>query len=155
MQVGVTKASRNELLGYIYGISTGICYGVMTVLSKTAVRDYATPLIASAIMMGLGGLMVAPLAVPGVVQATRRAGKFVLIFALSGLTGGMGVISIMFGLKHADVVVVAPLIAASPLMTLILARIFLNRLERITTTLVAGTLLVVGGTVLVTVGSTT
>ena len=50
--------------------------------------------------------------------------------------------------------VVTPLASLNPLVTLTLAHLFLQRLERVTARMVGGTVMAVGGVVLVVVGST-
>jgi drug/metabolite transporter (DMT)-like permease len=50
------------------------------------------------------------------------------------------------------VVVISPIVSSSPLVTLFLAHVFLTRLERVTKRLLFGTLLTVGGVVLVVIG---
>ena len=147
--------SRPDFLGYLYGLGSAACYGATTVIMKSAVSDYAPPFIVAATSMAFGGIMMVPLAAADIPRAFRTSGRAVVMFAISGLLGGIGIIAISFGVKHSDVVVVSPTIAVSPLLTLILARIFLGRLEKITITLVVGALSVVGGTVLVAVGGTT
>ncbi|HIN06426.1 MAG TPA: hypothetical protein EYM65_09355 [Dehalococcoidia bacterium] len=56
-------------------------------------------------------------------------------------------------LSRAPVTVVSPINASSPLITLALAHIFLRRLESLNWTLVLGTLISVGGVVLVVLGA--
>ena len=154
-KVAVIKISRFELLGYLYGLGTGVCYGASTVVMSTAVSDHAPPFVVAAIAMAFGTIMTVPLAGMGIPRAFQASPKGFGMFALAGVTGGAGVLAILFGVKHSEVVVVLPLISVSPLITLFMARIFLRRLEKITITLVMGTLLVVAGTVLVAVGGTT
>ena len=147
--------TRPELLGYLYGLGSAASFGATTVIMKSAVSDYAPPFIVAAITMAFGSIMIVPLAAGNIPRAFRTSGRAVVMFAITGLLSGVGVISILFGVKHSEVVVVAPIIAVSPLITLILAHIFLRGLEKITMTLVVGALLVVTGTVLVAVGGTT
>ncbi len=50
-------------------------------------------------------------------------------------------------------VIVAPIVSISPLMTLLLAHPFLDKLERVTRWILMGTLMAVSGVALVIVGS--
>ncbi len=50
-----------------------------------------------------------------------------------------------FALNQAPLVVISPVLAINPLITLTLAHIFLNRFEKITRRMIGGTLLVVFG----------
>jgi len=74
--------------------------------------------------------------------------------ALSGLASALGVITLYFALQKSDVVIVAPISSISPLVTLFLAYLFLERLEIVTRWLLAGTILAVAGVALVIFGST-
>ena len=76
------------------------------------------------------------------------------MFALSGIASGSAIIALSFSLEKADVTVVAPVVSVSPLITLVIVRVFMERLEKVTWTLLMGVLLVVGGTVMVVVGDT-
>jgi drug/metabolite transporter (DMT)-like permease len=53
-----------------------------------------------------------------------------------------------------DVVIVTPIASISPLVTLVLAHFFLNKLEQVTKWIVFGTGLAVLGIVMVIIGST-
>ena len=54
--------------------------------------------------------------------------------------------------SRAPIIVVSPIISAQPVISLALAHVFLQKLERITLPLVLGTLLVVGGVVAIALG---
>ena len=74
-------------------------------------------------------------------------------FGLSGILSASGVAFLYIAMSNAPVVVVSPVIAINPLVTLVLAHFFLQRLERITARTLLGTALVVGGVVVVTVST--
>ena len=57
-----------------------------------------------------------------------------------------------FAVQRADVVVISPIVSSSPLVTLLLAHLFLARLERVTRRLAAGAVLTVTGVLLVVWG---
>ena len=121
-------------------------------MAKEIVSDYATPLVTAAVALGFGIIMLTPLVasdIPTVVGPSRR---HAVMYLFAGIASGTAIISLFFSLQHADVLVVSPIVSISPLITLILARVFLHRVERITMPLVFGTLLIVGGTALVVIG---
>ena len=72
---------------------------------------------------------------------------------LSGIAASSGVAFNYSALSLAPVVVVAPVSSVSPLISLSLAYVFLKQLERITLRIWIGACLVVGGVILVTLGS--
>ena len=151
----VARFSRSENIGYLFGLVAGVCYGAWSVITKTAITDYdIPPLLFAAATFAFGTFMFAPLLVYSAPRAFKSSKQALGLFALSGLGGGVAVIALSFGLQKGDVSVVGPILSASPLITLILVRIFLERLEIISPTVVIGSLLVVGGTVMVVVGDT-
>ena len=76
-----------------------------------------------------------------------RIDKKAIGFLLSaGILNGIALASFYSALALAPVVVVSPLGATPPLVTILLVHLFLNRLERITIQiLIAGLLIVLGG----------
>ena len=149
----VANSGRSPSFGYILGLGAGICYGAWSVITKTAITNHdIPPLLFATSTFALGTLMFAPVLAYSVRRAVKSSRAALGLFALSGLSSGTAIIALSFGLEKGDVTVVSPIIAVSPLITLVLVRLFLERLEKINTTLVMGSLLVVGGTVMVVVG---
>ena len=72
--------------------------------------------------------------------------------ALSGLAAAAAVICLYYALQRAEVVVVSPIVSTNPLMTLLLAQVFIARLENITKRVLLGTTLAVMGVLLVIIG---
>jgi uncharacterized membrane protein len=58
-------------------------------------------------------------------------------------------LSVFYALSHGKVVIVEPLVNSNPVLTLLLAAIFLKDLETLTVRIITGALLTVLGTVLV------
>ena len=83
----------------------------------------------------------------------RQSPGFLVYAGLSGLAAATGVNCTYFALQQAEVVVVAPIVSANPLFTLILAALFLSAQENVNRWLVLGTVITVGGVALVVLGS--
>ncbi len=131
-----------------------MAYGASQTVGKHVTTEFAPPLVATAFALIFGFLYVSILFhrhIPGDLRGSPR--RSVLLFGLSGITSASGVTALYFSLSNAPVVVVSPVVAINPLITMTLAHIFLKRLERITPRTVLGTLLVVSGVVVVTVSS--
>ena len=149
----VERTSNSPNIGYIFGLAAGVCYGAWGVIAKIAITNYdVPPLLFAATAFVFGGLMFAPVLAFGVDRAVKTSKRAVVYFALSGLGSGAAIIALSFALEKGEVTVVSPIVAVSPLITLILVRLFLERLEKISITLVMGSLLVLGGTVMIVVG---
>ena len=146
------RTSRAELVGYICAIGAGASYGAVNFLGKIAVDDYAPPLVVATIAAAFGTAMLTPLVAREIPNTLRSQAGAAAMYALSGMAASAAAVALFFSLQRAEVIVVSPLASTTPLITLILAHLFLQRLERLTLTLIMGTLLVVGGAVLVVVG---
>lgn len=81
---------------------------------------------------------------------TLPSREAIMFFATSGVLGGIGLLSLFNALSIAPVSLVDPLVALSPLVTLVFARLYIGDLERITTGLIVGATMVIVGIVLVT-----
>lgn len=82
--------------------------------------------------------------------APRRAFGY---FALNGLTAAVGLFAVFTALRAGPVSIVDPVTATAPLVTTVLAAFILRDVERVTSRLVLGVLLVVGGVALLTATS--
>ena len=147
---------RSALIGYLLALGAAGCYGTTNVVVRALTLDYTSPLVVSTISLLFGMLLVAPVAAKQAVAAipvARQSPGFVMYAGLSGLAAATGVNCTYFALQQAEVVVVAPIVSANPLFTLILASLFLSVQENINRWLVLGTAVTVGGVALVVLGS--
>ena len=78
-----------------------------------------------------------------------------ILVALAGLGSAWGVNFLFLAFEKGSVVLVAPLVSISPLITIVLASIFLKQLERITWRTYLGGGLVVLGVALISIGQQT
>jgi drug/metabolite transporter (DMT)-like permease len=148
---------RRSLLGYLSALGAGASYGGTNVLAKALTAMYGSPLMISFFSLMFGIILLCPLAAGGAIQgirASREGSGFLVSVVLSGIASAVAVTSLFYALQRDDVVIVSPIASISPLITLLLAQLFLSRLEKVTGRLVAGTLLTVVGVAFVIVGST-
>lgn len=148
---------RQALLGYVLAFGAAASYGGTNVLAKELTEDYGSPLMISGFSLLFGVFLLAPVAGRSTVDSLWRLGneRGALAFAaLSGLSSVVAVIALYYALQREDVVVVSPITAAYPLMVLLIARMFMSQLERITKQVVAGSFLTIFGIIVVIIGST-
>ena len=153
---GGGATSRTALAGYLLAFGAACCYGTTNVVVRALTLDYTSPLVVSTISLLFGILLVAPVAAKQAVAAipvARQSSGFLVYAGLSGLAAATGVNCTYFALQRAEVVVVAPIVSANPLFTLILAALFLSAQENVNRWLVLGTVITVGGVALVVLGS--
>ena len=149
------SAERRNLVGYSAGLMAGAATGASTVLAKQAVSVYDSPLAITTIGMLVATLIVVPAV--GIIAARNPAvrefeWKFMGFVALSGLSTTVSIVTQIFAVQRADVVIVAPILATFPLWTLLLSHLFISRLEQITARLTIGTFVTVAGVVAVAIG---
>ncbi len=151
------SGDRRSLLGYLQALLAAAAYGGGNVIAKELTQAYGSPLMVSAFGLLCGLVLLSPLVGRQAIhdlRASRSAPGFVVFTGLSGLAAAAAVISLYYALQRGDVVVVAPVVATNPLVTLLLAHLFVAQLESITRQLVVGTALTVLGVLIVVAGST-
>ena len=153
---GDKAGRRGAIIGFLLAFGAAGCYGTTNVVVKQLTIDYTSPLVVATISLFFGILLVAPVAARqavAVLPEARRSPGFLVYAGLSGLAAATGVNCTYFALQQAQVVVVAPIVSANPLFTLLLAALFLPRQENVNRWLVLGIGVTVGGVALVVLGS--
>ncbi len=148
---------RGASIGYMLAFGAACCYGTTNVVVKQLTIEYTSPLVVATISLFFGVMLVAPVAARQAVSSlkeVRQTPGFMFFAALSGLAAAAGVNCTYFALQQAPVVVVAPIVSANPLFTLLLAALFLQQQENVNRWLVLGIAVTVTGVALVVLGST-
>ena len=146
------RTDRKYLLGYLLALSAGAAYGGTNIVFKKAAEHLDSPLVITALSLLLGLVMLFPFTARSVSESPRILANdrgSLRSVALAGLAAGIGMNALYFALQKADVVIIGPIVACNPLITLLMAHIFISRLERVTIRLVAGTVLAATGMILV------
>ncbi len=149
--------NRGVLIGFGLALVAAASYGGTNVIAKELTEEYGSPLMVSAFGLLFGVILLWPLAGSRTVREVRESKgnmTFVLSAGFSGLAAAIGVIALYFALQRADVTVVSPIVSTNPIFTLILAQIFISRMENLTKWLFLGVGVTVAGVAIVTVGST-
>ena len=154
---GGVANNRGVLIGFGLALVAAASYGGTNVIAKELTEEYGSPLMVSALGLLFGIILLWPLAGSSTVREVRESRgnmKFVLSAGSSGLAAATGVIALYFALERADVTVVSPIVSTNPIFTLILAQIFISRMEDLTKWLFLSVGVTVVGVAIVTVGST-
>ena len=154
---GGVANNRGALIGFGLALVAAASYGGTNVIAKELTEEYGSPLMVSALGLLFGIILLWPLAGSSTVREVRESRgnmKFVLSAGSSGLAAATGVIALYFALERADVTVVSPIVSTNPIFTLILAQIFISRMEDLTKWLFLSVGVTVAGVAIVTVGST-
>ena len=152
-----TTNNRRALMGYGLALVAAASYGGTNVVVKELTQEYGSPLMVSAFGLFFGIILLWPLAGLNAVREVRESRgnpRFALSAGFSGLAAATGVICLYYALERADVTVVSPIVSTNPIFTLILAQIFISRMENLTKWLFMGVGVTVAGVVVVSLGST-
>lgn len=140
------------MIGRAFAIAAAVAYGTSHVLVRIGVADFAPPLVGAALALLSGTLVLAVIDARNPERNLRQKRRAVLFLMASGVCSGVAVVTGYLALSMAPVVVVTPLLSTPPLFTLALSHFFLRKLEKITGRLVLGTILVIAGITLITLG---
>ncbi|MBI4340263.1 MAG: DMT family transporter [Chloroflexi bacterium] len=150
----VKRALKDRVtLGILASLAAAFCYGLSQFLGRKMVTEFAPPLVVATFAPLFGTAVLALVSTRAMVRDRKAPMRAYLIMAVAGLAASSGVAFSYIALSKAPLVVVAPITAVSPLVSLALAQVFLHQLERITWRIWLGAVLVVGGVILVTMGS--
>ena len=146
----------HSVLGYGLAIAAAACYGAATLSGRVLSTMYGSPLIMAAGSMFFATLVLAPLFGKEAGAGVRSSFRATVFMFLAGFAAACAVMSLYFAVTRegSSILVLSPIVSCNPLVTLLLARLFLRGTESVTRELVIGTLMAVGGVALVVIGGT-
>jgi len=137
----------------IYSMAAGFLAGVAFPLRRYGLTISNEPVFFS--------FVVAIVSLIGAIPYTLRTGgerkliwhrREVVDFFLSGVFEALGALLTLMALTTGRVVIVSPIVATTPLFSLLISQIFLRGKEKITAITVLGTVAVVAGTIAIALG---
>jgi len=143
---------RDIIIGRTFAILSAISYAVGSVLTRQGLTDLTSPLTGTAVSLLAGTLVMGMIVGRRLESNLIKKKASVFFFLLAGLASGSGAIATYFALSTTPVVIVSPIQNTYTLFSLLFAHLFLSRLERISFRLVIGSIFVVGGVALITIG---
>lgn len=144
--------NNRKLRGVVTSLLAGFFYGVAAVLTKVGVADFTSPFVGAAIAFLAGLVIMLPASARGVKAAVTGQRRDIIYVLASGVLAAGGIISYYAAFTTTPVAVVTSITSANPLVTILLANLFFQGVERISPRIIMGAVLVVGGVVLVTLG---
>ncbi len=151
---GGTDGSVRKL-GYLLALCGAASFATRDSVSRHFVTGVIPPFVASGFALAIGGAILFILARRGILSSFRDAPpRYLAICAAAGILQGLAVAMLFHALNRAPVTVVSPIHASQPILALGLAYVFLRRVEFVDPMLVFGTLLSVGGVIMVILGAT-
>ena len=148
-QSNSTNFISQAKLGFISIIASSIVYSVVQVLAKSLIGGEVSALAGSLITLGSGAFIL----LLGTAKNFKRnydVSRHDLLWVfVAGVLGSNGLMLNFLALERAPVVLITPIIGITPLITLVLAAIFLRQLEKLTFKVIFGSIIVVAGVILV------
>ncbi|MET0501552.1 MAG: DMT family transporter [Candidatus Binatia bacterium] len=134
----------------IYPIVGAVAFGISATLRKAGLDVLNIPVLAAAVTAGTAALFsFGLLQFQGRHQAFKLTRKSASWLFPAGFFNTAAMLSVFYALSHGKVVIVEPLVSSNPVLTLLLAALFLKDLEALTPRIITGALLTVLGTILV------
>lgn len=159
---GATTISAEESGGHIekqwskkdliYPLLAGPCFGVAQVLRKMGLNIIPEPILGLTVQNAVSVVLylLVALAQRNRQRVTVNDKRSWLIFGLAGFLIALSQLCIFSALKSGEVILVSPLSSLGPFFVLLLVGIFLRKVERVTWKIVMGSVLIVGGTAVLT-----
>ena len=144
-------------LGYLLAIGGSMAFVSRDAISRHVLGSLALapPFVVSGFALVFGGAILFAFIHRSVINSIRNLPmKYVGICCLAGLLQGLAVAALFHALSRAPVTIVTPIYASQPIIALALASVFLRQLESVDWLLAVGTVLSVGGVILVILGAT-
>ena len=138
--------SRKDL---IFPIMSGACFGIGHVFKKIGLNITPIPIIGATVQTAaaLAFFSVFALAPRKKQMVNLRDKRAWLALGLAGFSSVAAMLCFFSALNLGQVVVVVPLSSCGPLFVLLLVRLFLKKVERVTWKIVLGAVLIIGGAV--------
>ena len=116
-------------LGYLLAVGAALSFASRDVISRHVVVGVASPMVTAAFALTIGGILLFALTYRDVINSLRTLpGRYLVVCGLAGLCQGVAIAALFQALSRAPVTVVSPINASSPLITLLLVHLFLQRL---------------------------
>jgi uncharacterized membrane protein len=135
---------------FLLPVSGAIAFAVSANLRKVGLQIENIPPMAAAVTASTGVLLALFLIkLQGGWKALKWSKSSLRWFFVAGLCNSVATISVFYALSAGKVVIVEPLVATNPVLSILLTAIFLKDLEVITRRVAGGALCTVAGTLLV------
>jgi|TARA_B110000263_G_C15242321_1_gene479974 drug/metabolite transporter (DMT)-like permease len=143
----------NRLIGITAALISALGYGSGAIASKHVVTNYTGPVTATAFSLLFGAILVFALFYKDLMFDFRSSpSKAWIPVIFTGISASIGVTFWFLSMVKLPLVMSAPIVGAYPLVSIILAWVFIRRLDRITWKTLSGALLVITGITLISIG---
>lgn len=134
----------------LFPVAGAVIYGTVQLFRKAGTDLVPAPAVGAAVNLTTSLVVVILILTVAPSQRAQLAipRSDLLYFGLAGLASSLGLVSLYAALRSGDVVIVTPILNATPLFALVLTYAFLREREPFSTRVLAGTVFVVTGVAL-------
>jgi len=134
----------------IYPLLGAASFGISSTLRKAGLNVDNLPLLAAAFTSTTGFLLsIGLLRVGGGMGTFRLSRRSLGWYVTAGVFNTSAMLAVFFALSEGKVVIVEPIVASNPVLSVVLTAVFLRDLESISVRVVVGAVCTVAGTLLV------
>ncbi|MDP2720248.1 MAG: DMT family transporter [Dehalococcoidia bacterium] len=140
------------ILGFVFSFLAALLWGTNHVLIKFGVSNLTSPLVGATFSTMTGAIMLSTIAARDFSPIFKKEKKALLFIMIAGVAASVGLGSQFVAFSFAPVIIVSPISCTYPIITVVLAHVFLKRTEKVTPRVVVGALFVIVGVTLITLG---
>ena len=150
----IRQRSRDPVVrGMALALVAALAYGTNHAVARQVVTEYTVAPVASFFALLFAGVTMS-LYMDKDIPKDRGAPKRGFMFmALAGIVGSAAITVSFLAFSYAPVVIVSPITGINPLIALVLAHLFLQRLERVTFRICTGAVMAVLGVTVITLSN--
>ncbi|MCZ6876735.1 MAG: DMT family transporter, partial [Acidobacteria bacterium] len=146
------RPRRTVLLGLLCATGAAAAYGAGHTVARHVVTSAASAPVTATYTLFFGMLMLFAISARHLRRDLKAPRSALIMMALAGVWSSLGIFFMYTALSRAPVTLASPIVAAYPLIAMMLTHIFLRRLERVTARMVWGAVLVAIGITFVILG---
>ena len=146
------RPRRTVLLGLLCATGAAAAYGAAHAIARHVVTSAAPAPVTATYTLFFGMLMLFAISARHLRRDLKAPRSALIMMALAGVCSSLGIFFMYTALSRAPVTLASPIVAAYPLIAMMLTHIFLRRLERVTARMVWGAVLVAIGITFVILG---
>lgn len=139
--------------GILWGFASALSLGLSTFIRKKGIAAFPDPILTVAWANLVGAIVLSSLRPLVPAELFRWGGRSTIIaIVLLGVLNSANQVFMNIAIKLGDVSIVTPIIASSPIFSIIFTSIFLRGFERVRPAMVFGVFFTVGGMILIVLG---
>jgi drug/metabolite transporter (DMT)-like permease len=152
MAITNDKIKKQIYIGLASALAAAAAYGATQTIARSIVTGTAPASVSATWTIFFGMIFLFFMSLNNIKTDMKAPKKAFLMMGLAGIFSSFGVFFMFSALSNAPVTVASPIGAINPLVAMALTHIFLQKLERVTIQMVAGSVLVLLGVTMVILG---